>query len=367
MLFPIAVFASNASLTNIRVIQIEHATRIIFSLTQSTDQHTFALTNPDRIVVDFTDVKLKEYLKNLKFPTAQVSSIRAGYPKPHTLRLVFNVSSPVNFKLISALQNKRFILDIARGSQPIATVTAKALTKAPVKQEVKKRDFIVVIDAGHGGKDPGAIGIKGIQEKNVALSIAKRLADLVNAQSNMQAVLTRNGDYFVELADRLKLARKGKADIFISIHADSYFNNQATGASVYVLSERGASTVAAKWLAQHENHSELGGVDLNQLPDQSHVLRSILIDLAQTATATNSLRLGTAVLDGLEDMTLLRYSRVEKAPFMVLKSPDIPSILIETGYISNPTEEARLHDANYQNKLALSIFNGIKTYIKKYS
>jgi N-acetylmuramoyl-L-alanine amidase len=179
----------------------------------------------------------------------------------------------------------------------------------------------------------------------------------------MRAVLTRNGDYFVTLHNRLMLSRQSKADLFIAIHADSYFNDQSIGASVYALSRNGASSMAARWLADRENHSELGGVDLNELGDKSYILRSVLIDLAQTATITDSIKLGTDVLDGLENVTTLHYPQVEQAPFMVLKSPDIPSVLVETGFLSNPKEEERLQQGGYRDKLARALLTGIHQYM----
>ena len=222
-----------------------------------------------------------------------------------------------------------------------------------------------MIDPGHGGKDPGAIGDRGTKEKDVVLAIGKNLAKIINQTPGMRAILTRDGDYYVSLRERLMKARKYKVDLFIAIHADSYFDNNARGASVYSLSRRGASTVAARWLAERENHDELGGVDLGELEDQSHMLRSVLIDLAQTSTTKDSLSLGASLLGSLEKVTSLHYSRVEQAPFMVLKSPDIPSLLVETGFISNPKEEKRLRDKFHQNKIAMALFQGILSYQSK--
>lgn len=229
-----------------------------------------------------------------------------------------------------------------------------------------KKSMIIVIDPGHGGRDPGAIGQYGTREKDVVLSIARMLANRVNEQPNMRAVLTREGDYFVSLRKRLQIARRSKADLFIAIHADSYFNDRAAGASVYSLSHHGATSLAARWLAQHENHSELDGVDLNGLEDQSVILRSVLLDLAQTATKQASVRCGASLLEALSEVTKLHYSRVEQAPFMVLKSPDIPSILVETGFISNSREENRLRDKKHQHKMAIALFEGISDFQKKY-
>jgi N-acetylmuramoyl-L-alanine amidase len=233
---------------------------------------------------------------------------------------------------------------------------------APLLEAPKPHQLVIVIDAGHGGKDSGTVGRRGTQEKNVVLGIALRLAELVNEEPNMRAVLTRKGDYFVTLSDRLDISRNDKADLFVAIHADSYFNNQSTGASVYALSPHGASSVAARWLADRENHSELGGVDLNGLGDKSVVLRSVLIDLAQTATISDSITLGGNMLDSLENVTTLHYSQVEQAPFMVLKSPDIPSVLVETGFLSNPKEEERLREPGYRDKLARALLDGIRHY-----
>lgn len=224
---------------------------------------------------------------------------------------------------------------------------------------------VIVIDPGHGGKDPGAIGAKGTREKDVVLAIGKKLADLINQQPNMHAVLTRQGDYFVPLRKRMLLARKGKADLFVSIHADSYFGMKLSGVSVYALSRKGATSEAAKWLANRENFSELGGAPWQDVNNKN--LRSVLMDLSQTATITDSLRLGHSLLDSLDSITRLHYTRVEQAPFVVLKSPDIPSVLVETGFISNQQEEKRLRDQQYQNKMALALLKGIQTYVKNYS
>ena len=226
--------------------------------------------------------------------------------------------------------------------------------------------FTIVIDAGHGGKDSGALGVRGTVEKNVVLNIAKKLADEINQQPNRRALLTRHGDYFVSLRERLKLARRVNADLFVAIHADAYFDNNATGASVYALSQRGATSEAARWLAKRDNYSELGGVELNSLHDRSPMLRSVLIDLAQTSTIQDSIRLGNRVLDALDTISSLHYTRVEQAPFVVLKSPDIPSILVEVGFITNPKEEKRLADSFYQQKIAHALFQGIQQYVQKY-
>jgi N-acetylmuramoyl-L-alanine amidase len=375
--FPVITYAEAAYLTNIRVIKADKLTRVIFSLTQSAPQQ-MTLLGPDRIAVDFDNTQLAEHLKNLRLPTDEVQAIKSENLPTQKLRLILVVKANANAVMMPKAQSNRYVLDIdtknviKMGSEKISRVIStpvftSIMNVKPVLQASKKHYVTtIVIDAGHGGKDPGAVGARGIKEKEVVLAIAKKLAEYINQQPNMHAVLTRDGDYFVPLRDRLKLARKGKADLFMSIHADSYFNNSATGASVYTLSHRGATSEAARWLAKRENDSELGGADLNELGSQNVLLRSVLIDLAQAATTTDSLRLGSSILNAFDVFTKLSRSRVEQAPFVVLKSPDIPSVLVETGYISNPHEELRLRDAKYQAQLARALFNGIHSYLKKY-
>lgn len=368
---PISVWGANAYLNNVRVIDMGASTRIIFSLTQPVQQHVLKLSKPDRLVVEMNHVQMMSAIGPLHLPTKQVKSLRSLSEPSGKLQIVITIDPNAEFKVIASPESKRFAVDVMTGkaNRPqIHLVVPHVLTHLqPIAVAPLHRDITVVIDPGHGGKDPGAMGIHGMREKDVVLMIAKRLANLINQQPNMHAVLTRKGDYFVPLIDRLKLARKGKADLFIAIHADSYFNTEASGASVYALSRRGATSVAAKWLANRENHSELGGVELGALEDQSVLLRSVLIDLAQTATITDSLRLGSTTLNALNRVTDLHYKRVEQAPFMVLKSPDIPSILVETGFISNANEEVRLNSEKYQNELAHALYNGVQAYLKKYS
>ena len=256
--------------------------------------------------------------------------------------------------------------------KPIVKVVTKTITKISAAKKpqiidtMKTHKLIVVIDPGHGGKDPGTVGMHGTQEKDIVLAVALRLADLINAEPNMHAVLTRNGDYFVTLHNRLMMSRQSKADLFIAIHADSYFNDQSVGASVYALSRHGATSMSARWLADRENHSELGGVNLNELGDKSYILRSVLIDLAQTATITDSIKLGTYILGDLDTVTTLHYPRVEQAPFMVLKSPDIPSVLVEMGFLSNPMEEEHLRENAYRDKMARALLAGVHSYVSSH-
>jgi N-acetylmuramoyl-L-alanine amidase len=265
----------------------------------------------------------------------------------------------------TASSNKTETLDdtVAVGTTPsVAPSSVPSSDISTVKPSTKKRRFIVVIDAGHGGKDPGAAGPSGSHEKNVTLAIAKKLQALVNAEPGMKAVLTRSGDYYVGLRQRLMIARKAKGDVFIAIHADAFNEPDAEGASVFALSLHGSSSEAALWLAQKENYSELGGIDLNGIQDQDTQVRSVLIDLSQTATIAGSLQLGRSVIQQMKKLTELHHGVVEQAPFMVLKSPDIPSILVETGFLTNPKEEERLKTDAYQEKIARAIMSGVEEY-----
>jgi len=369
--FPAICLASNARLHDVHITVVNNDIRITLSLNQATHSQIFALSDPPRIVVDLKNTRLATSLNNLDLDRANIKNIRIGYPGRDVTRVVFDLKSPAQFKRVSRQNDNKVIINVhtmdsvKKTTRPVATSTFQPMTLSTAKMPAF-HPVVIVIDPGHGGHDPGAMGSHGVKEKNVTLAISRRLVYLINQQSGMRAVLTRNGDYYIGLRGRLALARKANADLFIALHADSYFNHRASGASVYALSEHGATSEAARWLARRDNYSELGGVDLSELSDQSYLLRSVLIDLAQTATITDSLHLGNIMLSNLQGVTRLHYSRVEQAPFMVLKSPDIPSILVEMGFISNASEEYRLDDENYQNKIALALFNSICTYLKKY-
>lgn len=360
----------------------------------------FVLHHPERVVVDFTDTQATPYVQKLNLSQGVIAHFRSGSPNPHTLRLVFDMKQPVsvssapwkpagrnqnglriNIHPISGAQSswsKSVAANAPRlwtqakptVNQLVSFDRTKTQMGAPVrvKHEPPRsmRDVIVVIDPGHGGKDPGAMGIKHSAEKHVVLAIALKLKQLIDRQPGMHAVLTRNGDYYVGLRQRLNIARKYNADIFVAIHADAFANHQSHGASVFALSQRGATSEAARWLAEKENNSELGGVNLSDLDDRSGVIRTVLLDLSQTATISSSLQMGSRVLKRLDTMTDLHNNHVEQARFVVLKSPDIPSVLIETGFISNLREEANLTSSAYQSQLARAIFDGIKGYFWDY-
>lgn len=314
----------------------------------------FTLTNPDRVVVDLDHVTTRIQSDQSIKQSAAVTRIRTGRPHPNTLRVVLDTI--YSMQVDSVYSNNRLRLVLHK----------KKTAHSPGKSGQKLRDVIIVLDPGHGGKDPGAVGSKRHAEKDVVLSIARQLKKTIDREPGMRAVLTRHGDYYVGLRERLNIARKQDADVFISIHADAFINKKSNGASVFALSQTGATSEAARWLAEKENYSELGGVNLSELDDQNDVIRTVLIDLSQTATIGASLQMGSNVLQHLDKITNLHHDKVEQARFVVLKSPDIPSILIETGFISNPREEKNLTSRQYQSTLTQAIFQGIKRYFMEH-
>jgi N-acetylmuramoyl-L-alanine amidase len=340
------------------------AARIVLRLSGPFTYKKFLLKNPNRLVVDLSRASLAKHVQKPKLPFSMIKSIRAGQHRGK-VRLVFDLSRATSVRAFylkaDARGQRRLVLDFAHHAARQAK--PKPQPKFAIPMKTRGRDIVVVIDPGHGGKDPGATGYRGTREKNVVLQISRRVKRLLDEQYGMRAVMTRRGDYYIALRHRLRIARKAKPDMFIAIHADAFKNSRAHGASVFALSQRGATSEAARWLAERENYSELGGVDLS---DKSYMLRSVLLDLSQTATIGSSLDFGGRVLRRLGRMTTLHNARVEQARFVVLKSPDIPSVLIETGFISNRREEARLRNSRYQQRLAQAIVGGIKSYFKTY-
>lgn len=345
----------------------------------------FTLYNPSRFVLDLENTTTTLRLKNILTHHELLKSLRSAYQNDHTLRLVFDASDGVILRKnpeagSSSRQRVLHIELVQNNARQRTDLVKRTLVKsAPVKITVldapvqglhipakSLRDVVIVLDPGHGGKDPGAIGTHKSAEKHVVLAIALKLKQLIDRQPGMRAVLTRNGDYYIGLRERMDIARRHNADIFVAIHADAFQNHNSSGASVFALSPRGATSEAARWLAEKENHSELGGVNLSGLDDRNGVIRTVLLDLSQTATIGASLQMGSRVLKGLNSITNLHNTRVEQARFVVLKSPDIPSILIETGFISNPREEKNLNSPIYQAQLTQAIFKGLKGYFWDY-
>ncbi|HVT61972.1 MAG TPA: N-acetylmuramoyl-L-alanine amidase, partial [Legionellaceae bacterium] len=355
------LFASQ--LTHILVRNQSKIVHLDLVLTQPiTPPRVFILHQPERLVIDLAHTSARFNLRSLTQSNPLIRQARLGYPKPQLLRVVLELNQAVSIKS-NKWQRGWQISMMPRGYAPTRSmVTHHNSSKVIQAPRAANRDVIVVLDPGHGGKDPGAMGMKRTQEKHIVLAIAKKLKTLIDRQPGMRAVLTRNGDYYIGLRERMTIARRHNADLFIAIHADAFDNRQSHGASVFALSQRGATSEAARWLAAKENYSELGGVNLSELDDRNGIIRSVLIDLSQTATISSSLHLGRLILYGLNRMTSLHSHKVEQARFMVLKSPDIPSLLIETGFISNPREEMNLNNAAYQMRLSQAIMGGIKQY-----
>lgn len=343
-----------AEVKGLRVWTGPDDTKAVIDLSGQVDYKLFQLQNPPRVVVDIQQTKLKKKLFLKTNPI--IKKVRNGKKGSHTLRLVFDLSTEQKARsfLLKPAQKygHRLVIQLESPKKKVKTIKQT--------QNKKDRDIIIAVDAGHGGEDPGASGPQGTQEKVITLQISKKLAAIINKEEGMKAILIRKGDYYVDLRKRFKKAREQQADLFVSIHADAFHDPKVRGMSVYILSKRGASSEAAQWLAQSENNSDLvGGVVLE---DKDNVLAKVLLDLSQNAAMEASLRSAQKVLTSLKKIEKPHKSYVEKASFIVLKSPDVPSMLIETAYISNPKEEKRLKTKAFQEKLANSIKNGIKDY-----
>lgn len=354
--------AAETQLSDARLWPAPGHTKLVLDLSGRIDHSVFTLEKPDRLVIDMQDTHLAVDLTRLSLKDTPIQDIRSAPRHGNDLRVVLDLKhrvSPRSFLLDPNSQyGYRLIVDMRDPNVPDDQGVVIKDTSAH-----GKRNIIICIDAGHGGEDPGAIGPDGFKEKNVTLHIARDLQALVSAQRGYTAKMTRTGDYYVGLRDRTQLARKYNADMFISIHADSFPTAAAEGASVYALSRRGATSETARWLAQSENRADLiGGAGGVSLDDKSDTLAQVLLDLSMTASMKASLGIGRDVLSQLDDVTPLHRDHVEQAAFVVLKSPDIPSILVETGFISNPHEERQLISSTHQHAIAQAIFAGIQRY-----
>ncbi|WP_026224953.1 N-acetylmuramoyl-L-alanine amidase [Methyloversatilis thermotolerans] len=394
--------ASSTSLLAVRVWPSLEYTRITLESRDALKYAHFTVQNPERLVIDIEGVELNSVLGSLPGKIADsdphIKLIRAGRNKPGVVRLVLELKTEVKPQVFTlppvGQYGHRLVMDIypaqpldplmqlARqgdiryegdvapdqpeeplAAAPDAATPGAQAKDAPATAADVNRLVTIVLDPGHGGEDPGAVGRGGSYEKNVTLQVARRLHKKIEAETGMRAVLTRDGDYFVPLGTRVTKARRVRADLFVSIHADAFVRPDARGSSVFVLSDRGASSSAARWLAQRENAADLvGGVNLGV---KDPYLARTLLDLSQTATMNDSMKLGRAVLGELGGINTLHKAQVEQAGFAVLKAPDIPSILVETAFISNPEEEKRLTDDAYQDKLAEAILRGIRRYLAK--
>lgn len=351
------VTQSLLAVTNVNGLRVwtgPENTKAVIDLSGQVDYKLFQLDNPPRVVIDLEGTKLSKKL-NVKDNPA-IKNLRKGKKGKDTLRLVLDLKS--DFKA------KSFLLKPAKqyGHRLVVQLNKDKIIKKTVKQVLNKkdRDIIIAIDAGHGGEDPGASGASGTREKDITLKIAKKLASVIDNEPGMKAVLIREGDYYVAVRKRYKLAREHYADLFVSIHADAFTDPKVHGMGVYILSQKGATSEAARWLAQSGNSSDLvGGVVLE---DKDNVLAKVLLDLSQNATHEASLTSAKKVLAALKKIEKPHKSYVEKANFGMLKSPDIPSMLIETAFISNPKDEKKLKTNEFQDKITNAIKAGIKAY-----
>jgi len=353
---------TDTQLKDVRLWAAPDRTRVVFDLDGPVEHKLFTLDNPQRVVIDVPNTQRAQALAEDLAGKGFISKVRTGVHAGHDLRIVLDLKQsaiPKSFVLApNGDYGHRLVVDLDNG--------VKNPKRQPVASELSYsvRNFVVAIDAGHGGEDPGASGPRGTREKDVVLEIARRLAKLVDKQPEMKAVLIRDGDYYVGLRERIEKARESKADLFVSIHADAFRDQRAHGSSVYVLSSRGATSEHARWLAQRENAADLvGGVSLK---DKDDALASFMLDLSQSASIEASLDVGKRLLSGLRGLGHVHKTKVQQAGFMVLKSPDIPSVLIETAFISNPSEENKLRSSSHQNKLASALLNGIKGYVASY-
>lgn len=379
-----------------RVWPSNEYTRFTIESTDYIKNDQSILKNPDRVVIDLKSINLNNSLRDLSKvdfkDNSSISGVRVAQYDPGTVRIVVDLRHESKIKIFSLKPFKsyghRLVVDVYHEEDEIAhllkqlqakagddqkdnsqkvedektNLTTKEESKKEQPKEAEQAKIVVAIDAGHGGEDPGARGSSGTKEKDITLAIAKKLQDVINKEPNLQGVLIRDGDYFIPLAKRVAKARKLEADLFVSIHADAFTKKSVKGSSVFALSERGASSAFAKFIANKENESDLiGGVSID---DKHPVLAQTLLDLSLSATINDSMKLGRYVLDEMGKVNTLHKKYVEQAGFAVLKAPDIPSILVETAFISNPKEEKNLRSESFQIKLAESVVKGIKTYLK---
>lgn len=364
LLLSISVFAEQVSIQNVRIWAAPDNTRVVFDVSGPVEHRLELLSNPFRLVIDIVDAKMVQVMGQPVSLDKYLKNIRNAKRGTSDLRVVFDLKKNIEMRSFLLQPNgqygHRLVVDLY--DEKDANDTKQIMTQADNK---RSKDVVIAIDAGHGGDDPGAVGPHGVREKDVTLKIAKNLANLINREYGMKAVLIREGDYFLRLRKRIEKAREHKADLFVSIHADAFRDPRVKGSSVYILSNRGASSEAAKWLAKRENASDLvGGVSLD---DKDDILASVLLDLSQTASLEASMGVADRVLAGLKRLGKTHKKDVQSAGFAVLKSPDIPSILVETAYISNPEEERKLKDAGYQIKLAKALLSGLKGYFSDHA
>ncbi len=357
-LMPIQLWA--ADIESVRLWRAPDKTRLVLDLSSTVEHNIFSLQNPNRLVVDLSDSRIKTTFEGLELRNTPIAGIRAAVRYKTDVRVVLDLSgtvSPKSFTLPANEQySNRLVIDLFDNKRVISRTLDEVVKK-------KDRRIIVAIDAGHGGEDPGALGPRRVREKVVVLQLAKKIKKLFDGNPNFQGELVRSGDYYLAHRKRTQIARDKQADFFISIHADAFTDPSAHGASVYALSTTGATSEQARYLADKENRADLiGGASSLSLDGRDEVLAGVLLDLSMNATLRRSLDAGSYVLKNMGTVARLHKKKVEQAGFLVLKSPDIPSLLLETGFISNPNEAQKLSTSGYQNKMAQAIFEGIEQY-----
>lgn len=360
VLLVLAPCAGADGLRGIRSHQAPDYTRLVLDTRAPVRYELFTLDNPSRVVVDLFDVSaVRGFDTDVLSSNRDVKAIRGG-ARGNGYRVVLDLNrtlTPRHFTLDPvAPYGHRLVVDL---------VDASAKPARPPAAPKRNRNVLVAIDAGHGGEDPGAIGHGKVYEKQVVLSIAREIERLIDGAEGFEAFLVRDGDYYIALPDRTRIAREQRADLFVSIHADAFKSSEVTGASVYTLSNKGATSEQARWLADRENASDLiGGVGSVSLDDKDPLLAKVLWELSMDASLASSLAAAESVADELGRVTKLHKRRIEQAGFVVLKSPDMPSILVETGYLSNPSEAKRLSQREHQRKIAKAVSAGIQAYLK---
>jgi len=338
-------------------------TRLVFDLSAPVVHQVFTLTGPDRLVIDLKNARMPGGVPAFDYAASMLRGIRYAPRGDGDLRVVLDLKKSVKPRSFVLKPNReyghRLVIDLYDAAKP----RAQPRPRAPRADPGRPRDIVIAIDAGHGGDDPGAIGPRGTREKDVVLQVAKRLKRLIDREYGMRAVMIREGDYFVGLSRRVQKAREAHADLFISLHADAFDRASAHGSSVYILAEGNASSDAARWLAENENASDvIGGVSLVEKDD---LLKYVLVDMMKASTIQDSHQLASDVLAKLKGITPLHKPYVEQAGFRVLRSPDVPSILVEMAFISNPKEERKLRNGRHQAKLARALLRGIRSYFRK--
>lgn len=358
------VQAGDANLLGMRMWPAPDSTRVVFDISQPVEYNVFTLENPRRVVIDIRDISLKGELTQPSSKDGITQRVRHGPRGDRGLRIVLDVRHETEIKSLLLGPNQKYghrlVVDLISPQTPMTPEVTRSAKRKPDT----RRDIVIAIDAGHGGEDPGARGYSGIYEKDLVLEIARRLERLIDNEPGMRPVMIRDGDYYLSLRNRTLKARKHEADLFVSIHADAFHDRRVSGTSLYVLSQGGASSEAARWLAERHNASDLiGGVSLD---DKDNVLASVLLDLSQSATIDASYLAGEAILKHMGPVGRLHKRSVQQAGFAVLKSPDIPSVLIETAFISNPDDERRLRSPAHQQAIADAIYRGVRDYFYRY-